>query len=318
MQYADFFVRFYKWEEISFLLRPKLDDDEELEDEWMNVHKKIYQGKYCADDLYELLLYLKDKINKKEARKITLLGNHNEENISDEMKELLDGILKKMDGTSIWNKPWTRGTGEKLNTEVLKIIRYKKNKWEQSTLTLLKKCLMPDKKLNNETTTHKVMLPVLSSTDRRSMARFKYSGMIPISKNESTKPAQSQLANIYLDVSGSMSNEIDALISLLYHFRSYIKMPLWVFSDDVVEARFKDGKLEYESTGGTSIGPVFNHLRKNKIGKSLIVSDGYVETMTDLMLKDLRRENINVLVSANGNPQKFMDVKIPYLQLEKL
>jgi hypothetical protein len=40
--------------------------------------------------------------------------------------------------------------------------------------------------------------------------------------------------------------------------------------------------------------------------------------MTDLMLKDLRRENINVLVSANGNPQKFMDVKIPYLQLEKL
>jgi predicted metal-dependent peptidase len=318
MQYADFFVRFYKWEEISFLLRPKLDDDEELEDEWMNVHKKIYQGKYCADDLYELLVYLKDKINKKEARKITLLGNHDEENISDEMKELLDGILKKMDGTSIWNKPWTRGTGEKLNTEELKIIRYKKNKWEQSTLTLLKKCLMPDKKLNNETTTHKVMLPVLSSTDRRSMARFKYSGMIPISKNESTKPAQSQLANIYLDVSGSMSNEIDALISLLYHFRSYIKMPLWVFSDDVVEARFKDGKLEYESTGGTSIGPVFNHLRKNKIGKSLIVSDGYVETMTDLMLKDLRRENINVLVSANGNPQKFMDVKIPYLQLEKL
>lgn len=79
----------------KFLLRPKLDDNEELEDEWMNVHKKIYQGKYCADDLYELLVYLKDKINKKEARKITLLGNHDEENISDEMKELLDGILKK-------------------------------------------------------------------------------------------------------------------------------------------------------------------------------------------------------------------------------
>jgi hypothetical protein len=86
----------------------------------------------------------------------------------------------------------------------------------------------------------------------------------------------------------------------------------------VVAARFKDGKLEYECTGGTSIGPVFEHIRTNKIGKSLIVSDGYVETIDDFMLKDLQRENINVLVSVDGNPEKFMDVKIPYLQLEKL
>ena len=150
------------------------------------------------------------------------------------------------------------------------------------------------------------------------MARFKYSGIIPISKNEGTKPAPSQLANIYLDVSGSMSSEIDALISLLYHFRSYIKMPLWVFSNEVVEARFSDGKLEYDSTGGTSIEPVFDHMRKNKIEKSLVVSDGYVETITDFMIRELRRENINVLVSAGGNPGNFMDVRIPYLQLQKL
>jgi predicted metal-dependent peptidase len=126
------------------------------------------------------------------------------------------------------------------------------------------------------------------------------------------------LATIYLDVSGSMSEEIDELISLLYHFRTYIKMPLLVFSNEVVPARFKDGKLEYESTGGTSIGPVFDHLRQNNIKKSLIVSDGYVEKIDDFMLRNLRRENINMLVSANGNPQKFMDMKIPYLQLEKL
>jgi predicted metal-dependent peptidase len=126
------------------------------------------------------------------------------------------------------------------------------------------------------------------------------------------------LATIYLDVSGSMSEEIDELISLLYHFRTYIKMPLLVFSNEVVPARFKDGKLEYESTGGTSIGPVFDHLRQNNIKKSLIVSDGYVEKIDDFMLRNLRRENINVLVSANGNPQKFMEMKIPYLQLEKL
>ncbi len=321
MQYAQFFMRFYSWEMISFLLRPEPQSPVEystIDSEWMNVHAKIYEGKYCADDLYELLVYLQMKINKNDIEKIILLGNHSGEDISEEMKKILDGILKKMDGTLIWNKPGARGVGVKLTTEAQKIIGFKKNRWEQSTLQLLKKSLLPDKKLTHEIITTEVMMPVLSSTDRRSIARLKYSGMIPISKNESTKPAASQLANIYLDVSGSMSSEIDALLSLLYHFRSYIKMPLWVFSDEVVEARFRDGKLEYESTGGTSIEPVFEHLRKNKIRKSLIVSDGYVEEINDFMLRDLRRENISVLVSANGNPQKFMDVEIPYTQLAKL
>jgi hypothetical protein len=223
-----------------------------------------------------------------------------------------------MDGTMIWNKSKLRGIGRKLNVEELQVARYKKNRWAQSTIALLKKSLLPDNKLKTDTEIHEMMLPVMSSSDRRAIARFKHSGIIPMSINKSTKLVFSQLATIYLDVSGSMSEEIDELISLLYHFRTYIKMPLLVFSNEVVPARFKDGKLEYESTGGTSIGPVFDHLRQNNIKKSLIVSDGYVEKIDDFMLRNLRRENINVLVSANGNPQKFMEMKIPYLQLEKL
>jgi len=320
MKYANFFMRFYKWEMISFLLRhkPESTESNKIDAEWLIIHNKIYSGKYCADDLYELLVYLNEKINQNAIKNIILLGNHSVESISKEMKEVLDGILKKLDGTLIWNKPGTRGVGEKLQTEEQKITRFRKDKWKQSTLNLLKKSLLPDKKLKNETINTEVMLPVLSSADRRAIARLKFSGMIPISKNEITKPAQSQLANIYLDVSGSMSSEIDELISLLYHFRTYIKMPLWVFSNEVLEARFCDGKLKYESTVGTSIEPVFDHLRKNKIKKSLIVSDGYVEKIDDFMLRDLRREDIIVLISANGNPKKFMDLEIPCSQLEKL
>lgn len=318
MQYANFFVRFYKWEKMSFLLRP--EDRRRwrsFDYEWIDIHRRIYDGKYGGDDLYELLVYLKDKINMKDIEKISLLGNHCDEEISEESKDILDGIIKKMDGTMIWNKSGVRGIGGKLNREEVEVIRHKKNKWEQSTLALLKKNLLPDEKFKNETVIYETMLPVLSSSDRRSIARFKYSGLIPIARNESTRPVPSHLATIYLDVSGSMSSEIDALISLLFHFRSYIKMPLMVFSNEVTEARFNKGKLEYESSGGTSIGPVFDHLRKNKIGKSLIVSDGYVEAIDDFMLRELRRENISVLVSASGNPEKFMDMKIPYLQLEK-
>jgi hypothetical protein len=320
MEYAGLFMRIYPWEKMSFLLRPRPEDSSQyrtIEPEWHDVHEKLYRGKYCADDLYELLVYLEEKKNKGAIDEIILIGNHSGEHISEEVKEILDGILKKMDGALIWNKPGTRGAGEKLNIEEQKIVRFQKNKWEQSTLHVLKRCLLPDKKKKNEITTTEVMMPVLSSSDRRSMARYTYSGIIPISKNISTKPAESQLAHIYLDVSGSMNTEINALISLLYHFRSYIKMPLWVFSNDVTAARFRDGTLEYDSTGGTSIEPVFDHVRQNKIRKCLIVSDGYVEDIDDFMLRDLRRENMMVLVSAKGNPQKFMDMNIPYLQLTK-
>ena len=321
MQYAAFFARFYQWEKISFLLRPQCDNPwRGFDSDWIDIHRKIYDGKYCADDLYELLVYLSDKIATNTFDEIILLGNHTDEEkeISNELKEVLDGIMQKMDGTLIWNKSKLRGIGRKLNIEELQVARYKKNRWAQSTIALLKKSLLPDNKLKTDTEIQEMMLPVMSSSDRRAIARFKHSGMIPMSINKSTKPAFSQLATIYLDVSGSMSEEIDELISLLYHFRTYIKMPLLVFSNEVVPARFKDGKLEYESTGGTSIGPVFDHLRQNNIKKSLIVSDGYVEKIDDFMLRNLRRENINMLVSANGNPQKFMDMKIPYLQLEKL
>ena len=321
MQYAAFFARFYQWEKISFLLRPQGDNPwRGFDSDWIDIHRQIYDGKYCADDLYELLVYLSDKIATNTFDEIILLGNHTDEEkeISNELKEVLDGIMQKMDGTLIWNKSELRGIGRKLNVEELQVARYKKNRWAKSTIALLKKSLLPDNKLKTDTEIHEMMLPVMSSSDRRAIARFKHSGMIPMSINKSTKPAFSQLATIYLDVSGSMSEEIDELISLLYHFRTYIKMPLLVFSNEVVPARFKDGKLEYESTGGTSIGPVFDHLRQNNIKKSLIVSDGYVEKIDDFMLRNLRRENINMLVSANGNPQKFMEMKIPYLQLEKL
>ena len=318
MEYADFFVRFYRQEKMSFLLRPRsyLANDP-IDNDWWLIHDKIYSGKYCADDLYELLDYLKNKIDIKEAENIILLGDHDKENISEEMEKVLNDIMKKMDGVMIWNKPGSRGVSEKLSIENQQILKYKKNKWEQSTLRILKKCLLPDNKTKKKTSLHEIILPVLSNTDRRAIGKFKYSGIIPFSRYDSIKTYPSQLANIYLDVSGSMNEEIEGLILLLYHFRSYIKMPLMVFSNQVAEARFKNGKLEYESTGGTSISPVFEHLQKNKIRKCLIVTDGYVENIHDEMLDGLNRDNIRVLVSANGNPEQFSKMRLPYYQLEK-
>ena len=157
MQYAAFFARFYQWEKISFLLRPQGDNPwRGFDSDWIDVHRKIYDGKYCADDLYELLVYLSDKIATNTFDEIILLGNHTdeEEEISNELKEVLDGIMQKMDGTLIWNKSELRGIGRKLNVEELQVARYKKNRWAKSTIALLKKSLLPDNKLKTEKEIH--------------------------------------------------------------------------------------------------------------------------------------------------------------------
>ncbi|MBK6774090.1 MAG: hypothetical protein IPG78_18505 [Ignavibacteria bacterium] len=133
-----------------------------------------------------------------------------------------------------------------------------------------------------------------------------------------TKYTAVRLATIYLDVSGSMNEEIDRLISLLHLFRSYIKMPLHVFSNQVEDASFVKGKMVYTSTHGTSIGPVFDHMRKHRIRKSLIVTDGYVEKMDEKMLRGLQKNKIKLLVSATGNPEQFSQLGLAYCQLKDI
>ena len=319
MEYAGFFARYYKWEYLSFLLRPKTDDAVDvIKKSWMEIHEKIYAGKYCADDLYELLVYLQNKVRIKDLQNIKLLGNHTQENISDENKTLIEGIMNKMDGTMIWNKSQKRGSDDFLCKEENEIIKYKNYKWECTTLALLKECLVPDECKKNESSVDELILPVLSSSDRRAIVRFQFNGLLPFSKVEMTKYTASRLATIYLDVSGSMNEEIDRLISLLHLFRSYIKMPLHVFSNQVEDASFVKGKMVYNSTHGTSIGPVFDHMRKHRIRKSLIVTDGYVEKMDEKMLRGLQKNKIKVLVSAEGNPEQFSRLGLAYCQLKDI
>ncbi|NCC73585.1 MAG: hypothetical protein EOM06_09320 [Sphingobacteriia bacterium] len=322
LEYADFFRRFYKGRGIQALLKPIPVEEFDIylptEGFWLDLNRKIYSGKYCADDLFELLTYLRKKINKRELLEIILLGNHDDHvKTPVNIRDILDNTLKKMDGVLIWNKPASRGIDIERKQENQDIMKFRMHKWQKSTFRLLNRCLVNDKRVKTELTTCETLLPVLSSHDSRALARFNFSRIIPLSKTEYLTNDNSQRVSIYLDVSGSMNSEIEAVVSLLSFFKTYIRMPLWVFSNDVEKARFVKGKLEYKTTFGTSISCVFDHLRKNKTKKCLIVTDGYVETITDSMLENLRKDAINVLVSADGNPAVFKQVGIPYLQLEK-
>ena len=317
-EFSSFFSRYYKDEGIQTLLSPPYDDDKNASDDFLAIRKDIYAGKFSGDNLYELLQYLFQKgvINSKET--ILFVGNHSPSEISPENRKILDEILKKMDGSLIWNKPGTRGSADGLKDEEKRIKEMKVNKWKNSTHSILKKCLTGDDKKKNKLSEKKIFIPVLSNTDRRAIATYSLNKIIPMSATIICLPQSSETVNIYFDVSGSMNPEIDLIISLLHSFRNEIKKPLWVFSDAVSEATFQNGSLIYHSSGGTSISCVFDHIKKMKFKKSLIVTDGYTEDIDAMLLAGINTKNIWVIVSAEGNPSQFEKNNIKYHQLTKI
>ena len=223
-----------------------------------------------------------------------------------------------MDGTLIWNTSGLRGNAEDLNAEEVEINNFKLNKWKKSTIKILKKCFLISNRKSNETSVSESLLPIISNSDKRAYSKFIYNKMLPLSRVENVQISKSHFVNIYLDVSGSMNDEISELVGLLYYFKKKIQIRLLVFSNYVSEANFINGKLQFESSGGTSISAVFDHIRENKINKSLIITDGYIETIEKNMLIGIKKEDIKVLISSVGDPAEFNKNKIQYLQLEKL
>lgn len=315
--YSNFFKRYYKPEGMEILLRPWENTNMVTALRWRELHIRIYAGAIAGDDLIELLESLRGE--KLLIELSMLIGSHDEWNkrISEKNSELLDGILRKMEGAGIWSKKQLPGQNDLLQQQSRRLEKIKVNSWNKETLRVLEKCMRPDPKAIREDASI-LRLPILSNKDRRSFARIATDALLPFSEHEYVKRIPSESVNIYLDVSGSMDEEIDRLIILLSGFRSLIRRPLWVFSNKVDKAVFRNGKIEYESTGGTSISCVFDHIREKGFRRSLIVTDGYVEIISHGMLRGISKKDLHVLVSANGQGQPFYAHGIRYHQLKPL
>jgi predicted metal-dependent peptidase len=316
--YSGFFNRFYKEGGLATLLRSDNVFNKSSE-QYEEVHKAIYSGKICADDLHELLNYLLRHTTGAGNPKIIFIGNHSHGagSISEENKKILDEMLKKMDGVLIWNRPNEKGIGDKSKHAETIYNNSKISKWKRDTYKILKKFLTDEKSQHFQQANRQIITPVLNSTDKRALAKFKYTGLIPFAESNTAYLVNKDSVNIYLDVSGSMDEEIDALIALLHNFRKIIRYPLWVFSDDVYPAEFKNKKLVYKTTNGTQIACVFDHIRKNKIKKCLIVTDGYIESIKPKMLTGIVLNNIHAIVSAFGSTDELNKHGIKYHQLKE-
>ena len=125
-------------------------------------------------------------------------------------------------------------------------------------------------------------------------------------------------AQIYLDVSGSMNAEMPLVIGLLNRLRRHIRMPFLAFSTVVAPAHIANGALRTDTTGGTSLSCVLEHIAKTRPESAVIVTDGYIESIPRALVGLTGRTRIHALVTRDGSPLELNRAGLPYTQLPKV
>jgi len=173
-------------------------------------------------------------------------------------------------------------------------------------------------KIRNSKNYYPFISPILSNKDRRGFVRSIWYDSFVFSKWYTEKDIDSKDTNVYIDLSGSMTEEIPYLISVLFKLKKYIKNPFWAFSTKVEKARFKGNRLISDNTGGTSIIPVFEHIKKNKVKKTIIITDGVFENYSaDLEIFKPKSQILFVLVPACSQ-EVIESWGFKYIKLDKI
>lgn len=249
-------------------------------DAHLTLHSDIYTGFALAEDIVSIANSMNAKaLAEAVAPGHVLLGDHNREPV--DLEKLgaaalrIKGAFATIDASGIF------ANEDACKPQILSATPAQKRipaSWRAQTLPVLRRLLLPDPNSRvsfHRTTSH--LAPVLNTSDRRGSLRAIWSPFIPDIVWNSTQERPAGSVQIYLDVSGSMDVFLDAIVALLAEFGAHIRKPLWAFSTQVHPARIVRGKLQTKSTGGTSIGCVYDHIFRTRPLKALIVTDGYVE-----------------------------------------
>ena len=125
-------------------------------------------------------------------------------------------------------------------------------------------------------------------------------------------------AQVYLDVSGSMSAEMPLIVTLLARLGHHIRRPFWAFSDVVAPAVIKNNQLQADTTGGTSISCVLEHIATTRPDSAVILTDGYIETVNAQLLHKTAATRLHAVITRDGSPHALATAGMPYTQLGRL
>ncbi|MFM7275732.1 MAG: hypothetical protein ACKO4A_18135, partial [Gammaproteobacteria bacterium] len=234
--------------------------------------------------------------------------------------EALERALASMNGSGIWRSPQGRSVCSEVaelrseQEQALDITR-----WRNDLLAVLRRYLTPDPRAaRNAIEPASWRLPVLGVGDRRAFARALWDPLIPEAHWQGSRPAGRCSTQLYLDVSGSMHEEMPHVVALLARLGGYIRRPFWAFSDIVTPARIEQGRLVSGSTGGTRMGCVLEHIAQTRPAAAVVVTDGYIESLGRKDLKAIGSTRLHAIVTRGGSTHALGEAGIPFTQLRRL
>ncbi|MDP6670093.1 MAG: hypothetical protein QF492_09365 [Candidatus Krumholzibacteria bacterium] len=292
----------------------QLSEEEKKERSLKNIWQSLYEGSLMVEDIRGLAEDLQLP-----GYDVFLIGNHEElgkgaleeieagpdvspaENGDDALKEALGRVLETMDQKCLWNDGKGRGSGGPLKG--IKVRKWETSLWKEETLEILKSLLVHGRGLGrkSEEDVTGYLLPYCSESDRRAALRSLWSTFLPVARWEGVQTVSSNAAQVYLDVSGSMEGELEAIVCLLSRLSQWIRKPLLAFSTTVSRAKIHRGELQTDSTGGTSINCVLEHIAKTRPRAALIVTDGEVEEPDPQLLEKLSGVRLHAIITSGGS-----------------
>jgi len=287
----------------------------------------LYDGTLVADDIRDLA---RDSVTKGQCARVRLLGDHDglildgdgavgDAETSGKLAEALDAALKAMNGSGVFRSPNARGIGADAYRNQVQTADTAVDRWRRETYAVLRRHLLPDPRSTaREPSPASFMLPVLSPGDRRAALRSLWSPFLPDARWETEHTTRVGSAHVYLDVSGSMNAEMPLIVALLARLMPYIRRPFWAFSDVVAPAVIEKGMLRAETTGGTSMRCVLEHVARTRPQAAIVVTDGYIEALSRQEVAVTAGTRLHVVVTRDGNAALLQAAGLSYTQLSRL
>ena len=325
--YSEFMSRYYAKEKgVCRLLRPPTFTEQRsryrTRSPLVSAWHSLYDGRLIADDIADLAKDFQDA-KTVPSKGTVLIGGHDHTEFVGELPEVLqealDQALKSMNGCGIWRSPKERGVGANAYRAAIPGVSEGVQRWRRETLEVLRRHLVPDPKaVRRDTRPLHFTVPVLSPGDRRATLRALWSPLLPEALWSTEQRLRSGTAQVYLDVSGSMNAEMPLIIGLLARLGRFIHKPLWAFSNVVAKAEIVNGRLLADTTGGTSMACVLEHIAETRPAAAVVVTDGYIETLSRGLIAGVRGTRLHVIVTRDGSPAMLQQAGISYSQLSEL
>ena len=314
--------------------------------QWAHAWHALYEGYLVADDIEALAIDLEKSAGAPEPLRAkgspdsrgarpgpfklqggipgdsgALLGGHDMlgDALPAVLEEALARTLKEMNGSGIWRSPGSRGVGANPYQALFSGKDEPMRRWQNRAMAVLRTHVTPDRHSRAlRTAARDYRIPVLSPSDRRAFVKSLWLPFLPDSTWQGEAPRREGTTQVYLDVSGSMNAEMPQIIALLGRLSRHIRRPFWAFSTMVAAAVIEGGQLKTDTSGGTSMGCVLEHLAATKPASAVVVTDGYIERLDPALVKRAFATRVHVILTRDGSAAELHRAGLAYTQLDKV